>query len=75
MVLRDSGIVFVNDYELITDSIDYMAATKHVRDSNLIEGIRRDPTDEEIYEHMRFLSLKKVTVEDLQQFVFRGVGK
>lgn len=40
-----------------------------VRESNRIEGIHRDPTDEEVAEHRRFLALKRVTVKELQRFV------
>lgn len=40
-----------------------------IAESNRIEGILRPPTDAEIAEHMRFVSLPTVTVEDLQAFV------
>lgn len=42
---------------------------KFIRESNLIEGIDRDPTQDEIKELQRFLSLKTLTVEDIIHFV------
>lgn len=41
----------------------------HVRESNAIEGIYREPTQEEVNEFGRFIALKTVTVEDLEHFV------
>lgn len=46
-----------------------MNATDFISESNRIEGIKRKPTSAEIAEHMRFLALPKVSVEDLQKFV------
>lgn len=40
-----------------------------VRESNRIEGILRDPTDEEMAEFRRFIELEAVTVADLVRFV------
>lgn len=40
-----------------------------VKESNQIEGIRRDPTQEEIGAHVEFLRLSIPTVEALQSFV------
>lgn len=40
-----------------------------VRESNKIEGIFRDPTDEEVAAARDFLGLSKVTIADLQHFV------
>jgi hypothetical protein len=40
-----------------------------VTESNKIEGILREPTQEELDEAERFLSLPKLTVEDIVQFV------
>ena len=40
-----------------------------VRESNRIEGIQRDPTEEEIWAHERLLALDKITVPDLEAFV------
>lgn len=40
-----------------------------VCESNRIEGIKRDPTAAELAEHDRFVSLPRVTVQDLQEFV------
>lgn len=42
---------------------------KFVLESNCIEGIVRNPTEDEVSEHIRFLTLDKVTVKDLEQFV------
>lgn len=40
-----------------------------VKESNRIEGIRREPTQAEMDEHDRFLMLDEVTLTDLVQFV------
>lgn len=40
-----------------------------VRESNQIEGINRLPTAEETVELERFISLEKLTIEELEQFV------
>lgn len=40
-----------------------------IRESNLIEGIERAPTDEEIEETARFLDLPALAVEDLERLV------
>ena len=40
-----------------------------VRESNWIEGILRDPTEDEIRAHERLVSLDKITVMDLEIFV------
>lgn len=40
-----------------------------VRESNRIEGIIRDPLGTEIEAHQRFLELKTITVNDLENFV------
>lgn len=48
---------------------DADAAEDFVRESNRIEGIRREPTKEEIAEHLRFVGLKRITIKDLQRFV------
>lgn len=40
-----------------------------IRESNRIEGIIRDPTNAEILEFNRFMSLKKVELNDMIQFV------
>jgi Fic family protein len=45
------------------------AAVEFIRESNRIEGIVRDPTLEEVAEHKRFMSLKRVAVKDMEQFV------
>jgi len=48
---------------------DEMYLEEFIRESNVIENIRRDPTKEEVQEHKRFLALKKITVDDLKKFV------
>ena len=40
-----------------------------VKESNRIEGIHREPTEEEINVHSRLISLSAVTVEALEHFV------
>lgn len=40
-----------------------------IRESNRIEGIHREPTEAEVVEFRRFLTLREVTVDDLVQFV------
>ena len=42
---------------------------KFIIESNKIEGINRDPTAAELKEFRRFMLLKQVTIEDLEQFV------
>lgn len=46
-----------------------MNATDFVRESNRIEGIKRAPTRAEIAEHMRFLALERVGLDDMVHFV------
>lgn len=47
-----------------------MNTREKVRERNRIEGItKREPTDEEIVEHDRFVNLEKLTVVDLARFV------
>lgn len=40
-----------------------------VRESNKIEGILREPSEAEIKEFIRFMSLDEITVQDLEEFV------
>jgi hypothetical protein len=40
-----------------------------IRESNKIEGIIRDPTQEEIAEFNRFFKLRIITIEELERFV------
>ena len=40
-----------------------------VRESNRIEGINRDPTQEEIIAHEILIANKEVTIKDLEAFV------
>lgn len=46
-----------------------MTLFEAIRESNRIEGILRDPTQQEINEHRRFLELERVTVPELCAFV------
>lgn len=56
--------------------------TLFVRESNWIEGIRRDPTSDEIEAHRLFLSLNRIDIPALQMLVtfcqpgavLRGIG-
>lgn len=45
-----------------------------VADSNLIEGIDRDPTPAEVHEHERLLARRRLTVQALEQFVHVATG-
>jgi hypothetical protein len=40
-----------------------------IRESNKIENIHRNPTQEEISEFKRFIALDSVSIEDLERFV------
>ena len=40
-----------------------------IRESNKIEGIVREPTEQEIMAFIAFYFLEKITVQDLEQFV------
>jgi len=40
-----------------------------IRESNRIEGIKREPTHAEIEEYSRFMALKRPTVDDMKKFV------
>lgn len=42
-----------------------------VRESNWIEGIKRDPTEEEIEAHAQFLARKELTITSFELFVER----
>jgi len=46
-----------------------MNIEKFVRESNKIEGIHRDPIDDELEMTMYFMKLEDVTVRDLENFV------
>lgn len=46
-----------------------MNTIEKIRESNRIESILREPTAEEVAEHERFMLLKRLTVEDLEQFI------
>lgn len=47
-----------------------MNTNEKVAESNRIEGIKRRPTAAEIDEHERFVSLEKITVEEIERFVY-----
>lgn len=40
-----------------------------VRESNKIEGIKREPTMEEMEEHLRFMAQDEISINDLARFV------
>lgn len=40
-----------------------------ISESNRIEGIEREPMPEEFEEYHRFMALREVTIEDMEQFV------
>lgn len=40
-----------------------------VRESNMIEGILRDPTEDEIKAHRRLIAWERITVTNLESFV------
>lgn len=44
-------------------------ACRFIRESNAIEGIRREPTDLEIKEYFRFLGQEIISLNDLIEFV------
>jgi hypothetical protein len=46
-----------------------MDSWEMVRESNRIEGIDREPTEAEVSEHERFVSLEAVSITELQSFV------
>ena len=46
-----------------------MTTFEKVAESNRIEGIKREPTAEELVEHDRVMELKNLTIRDLESFV------
>jgi Fic/DOC family len=52
---------------IIVNPIDQIR--QFVIESNSIERIFRDPTKEEIDELIRFMALKRITIEEIEQFV------
>jgi Fic family protein len=46
-----------------------MNTYQKVAESNMIEGILRKPTMEELKEHDRFMQLKEVSIADIERFV------
>lgn len=63
------GVIDVDDFEDFAYSVEISNAIRHVRESNAIEGIHRDPTSAEVDEHLRILSRDAITVEDLMRHV------
>jgi len=56
--------------EWVSKQCDALGSIKaFVLESNLIEGIKRDPTDGEIKEMHRFLDLDKITTMEMCRFV------
>lgn len=51
------------------------ALRRFVVESNRIEGIERPPTEAEISAHAAFMSLRRVTVKDLEGFVAMVAGR
>lgn len=54
------------------NGLNYVASdllVEFIRESNRIEGIEREPIEEEIEEMKRFLALPEITVADLEHFV------
>ena len=45
-----------------------------IRESNLIEGITREPTGAEMAAHIDFLQLDKIRISDIEKFVARTTG-
>ncbi len=52
-----------------------IAVAAFVKESNLIEGIKRPPTKTEIEESVKFLKLPVPTVGTLSEFVFKTTGR
>lgn len=46
-----------------------MNTVELIRESNRIEGIHRDPTDAEVQEFERFLTIDDVTIDQLKAFI------
>ena len=48
---------------------NHQAIIDFIMDSNTIEGITREPTEEEIAIHIKFLSKETLVIEDIEEFV------
>lgn len=60
----------MNKYQEIQNkSIEKEKMILFVKESNKIEGINREPTDNEVNAHIEFRNLKTITVTDLQKLV------
>ena len=60
-----------NTEENILKAAEFLQRTQlinFIKESNKIEGINRQPTQEEIDEYIRFMELKSITIKDLAQF-------
>lgn len=55
---------------MMDDLITYQQAVAFVTESNRIEGINREPTDEEVEAHTEFMALRFLTIESLLKFVY-----
>ena len=55
--------------DFIKHKIQYERMYRFVLESNRIEGITRIPTDNEVDEHIRFINLDFITVQDMVKFV------
>lgn len=53
----------MKDIPLVDFELDF------IRESNRIEGIKREPTDAEIEEYSRFMALEQLEIRDFEQFV------
>jgi len=60
---------FEDEAEQLAAAMNLSKVIRDVRESNEIEGIFRGPTDEELDEHIRFLAMNEITVEDLMRHV------
>lgn len=58
----------------IEKSFNTVFTIKHIKESNMIEGILTEPTDGEFVEWNRFLALDEITVDDLKRNVYINAG-
>lgn len=58
-----------SDARLFSKRSEDAKTIRFIAESNKIEGIDRPPTNVEIAEHNRFLTLPEITIPDLEQFV------
>jgi hypothetical protein len=62
------------DIALIQAAFEDTLMRKHIRESNEIEGIYRDPSDAEVEEWKRFMALDEIQIDDLKRFVYVYAG-